>query len=80
MDKSVPGSESEPTVMKRTVKRLTLNRETLRYLDTGEMSAAQGGATERICVQTQSCFVTYCNCITQQSCPSECGQWYCYGV
>lgn len=70
--------------MKKTVKlRLTLNRETLRYLDKAEMSAAQGGATERICVQTQSCFVTYCNCtttITNQSCPSECGQWYCQGV
>ncbi len=84
MDKSVPGSEREPTVMKRTVKlRLTLNRETLRYLNSGEMSAVQGGASERICPQTQTCFVTYCNCpitITQQSCPSECGQWYCQGV
>ena len=84
MDKPVPRSESEPTVMKRNVKiRLTLNRETLRYLDKGEMSAAQGGASERICPQTQTCFVTYCNCtttITQQTCPSECGQWYCYGV
>lgn len=82
MDKSVPGSKSEPTTMKRNVKRLTLNRETLRSLDVQEMSAVQGGASERICPVTQTCFVTYCDCLTQNcpTAPSECGQWYCYGV
>ena len=58
--------------MKKKAKlRLTLNRETLRYLDTTEMSAAQGGASERICPVTQSCFVSYCNCPTQETCPSH---------
>jgi hypothetical protein len=62
--------------MKRNMKRLTLNRETLRSLDTEEVSAVQGGVSERICRVTQTCFQ---NCVSQ-SCPTECGQWYCYGV
>lgn len=61
--------------MKRNLKRLTLNRETLRYLNSEEMAAAQGGASERIC-PIPSAFVV---CISQ-SCPTECGQWYCQGV
>jgi hypothetical protein len=75
VDKSVLGSESEPTIMKRNMKRLALNRETLRYLNAEEMSAVQGGASERLC-PAPSVFVV---CVSQ-SCPSECGQWYCYGV
>ena len=66
--------------MKRTAKRLTLNRETLGQLNKKEMSAAQGGVSENICTITQTCFETYCNCLTRQTCPSFCGQWYCYGV
>lgn len=61
--------------MKRNVKRLTLNRETLRHLDVEEMSAAQGGASEQIC-PVPSVFQV---CISQ-TCPSQCGQWYCYKV
>lgn len=65
--------------MKRKANvRLTLNRETLRHLSDTETNAAQGGAV--IGLVTQSCFQTYCICVTQQTCPSECGQWYCYGV
>ena len=75
MDKSVPGSKSEPTTMKRNMKRLTLNRETLRALDTEEMSNAQGGASERICPVPSVLVV----CISQ-TCPTKCGQWYCYAV
>ena len=70
--------------MKRNVKikaRLTLNRETLRNLEAAELTDAQGGANSQgICQITQSCFATYCVCVTQQSCPTNCGQWYCYGV
>jgi len=61
--------------MKRNVKRLTLNRETLRYLNAEEVSAAQG-ASERLCALTQTCFQV---CVSQ-TCPTKCGQWYCYGV
>ena len=61
--------------MKRTVKiksRLTLNRETLRNLDAAELGAAPGGASDGICPITHSCFQTYCVCITQRTCPSNC--------
>jgi hypothetical protein len=75
VDKSVPGSKSEPTIMKRNMKRLTLNRETLRALDTEEMSNAQGGVSERICPVATAFAV----CVSQ-TCPTKCGQWYCYGV
>ena len=60
--------------------RLTLNRETLRHLNSEEMSAAQGGASERICRITQSCFVSYCNCPTNETCPSHVTLGTDYGV
>lgn len=64
--------------MKKNAKiRLTLNRETLRNLSADEASGARGGAIVQI---TQSCFETYCVCVTQQSCPTHCGQTYCYYV
>lgn len=68
--------------MKRNAKiRLTLNRETLRHLNHAEMNAAQGGVSGATCpILTQSCFQTHCVCVSQQTCPTECGQWYCYGV
>jgi hypothetical protein len=60
--------------MKKTAKiRLTLNRETLRNLAPEQIQAAEGGAA----VRTDTCA---CPVVTQQSCPSNCGQWYCYGV
>jgi hypothetical protein len=61
--------------MKRNAKlRLTLNRETLRNLNPDEARAAQGAAgSDRICVVTESCFVTYCLCLTK-TCPTECNQ------
>ena len=61
--------------MKRNMKRLTLNRETVRLLNADEMAAAQGGASNSICPVPSLLVV----CISQ-SCPTECGQWYCYGV
>lgn len=76
MDKSVPGSEREPTPMKRNMKRLTLNRETVRHLDAEEMSAAQGGAGS---VDICPIPTAYAVCVTH-TCPTKCGQWYCYGV
>jgi hypothetical protein len=70
--------------MKRNAKRLTLNRETLRYLDPKQMTVAGGGESGRICPVTYSCFVSYCTCptttITQDTCPTECGQGYCYAI
>ena len=72
MDKSVPRSESEP-IMKRNMKRLALNRETVRLLNPEEMSAAQGGGSVSI---PPSVLVV---CISK-SCPSLCNQPYCYGV
>ena len=61
--------------MKRNVKRLTLNRETVRRLNGEEMSAVQGGApTGRITCQSLTC---YCTVVSCESCPTECGGWYC---
>ena len=58
--------------MKRNAKikvRLTLNRETLRNLDSAEMSNAQGGAYTTILT---GCPVRSQPCITQVTCPSNC--------
>jgi len=67
--------------MKRNVKRLALNRETLRYLDERQMNVAGAGISARPCPLTQTCFATYFNCppttISEQSCPTDCGQTYC---
>jgi hypothetical protein len=61
--------------MKRNAKikvRLTLNRETLRNLDAAELTATPGGASTPFCTVTYTCFQTYCVCVTQKTCPSEC--------
>jgi hypothetical protein len=67
--------------MKKSLKiRLTLNRETLRNLNAEELTAAPGGRnTDTICANvTNSCFQSQCVvCITQNTCPSKCGQYYC---
>ena len=57
--------------MKKNKIRLTLNRETLRNLEQDELQATPGGAV----LITYTCF----NCVTQ-SCPTKCGQTYCYYV
>jgi hypothetical protein len=70
-----PRDLKESQSMKRTAKiktRLTLNRETLRNLEAADLEAAPGGASDPVCVITQSCFQTYCVCITQRTCPSRC--------
>jgi hypothetical protein len=57
--------------MKKSLKaRMTLNRETLRNLNAEELTAAPGAG-----VRTETCTV----CITQ-TCPTNCGQVYCYHV
>jgi hypothetical protein len=65
--------------MKKSLKnRLTLNRETLRNLASDEMAGAQGGAPTTLftgCPPVR----TY-TCITYNTCPTNCGQTYCYGV
>jgi hypothetical protein len=67
--------------MKKSLKtRLTLNRETLRNLGADEMSGAQGGAVQQ---NTTGCTIapTNFNCpVVSQTCPTRCGQWYCYAV
>jgi len=70
------GFKKESYAMKKSAKiRLTLHRETLRNLSPEQMNAAQGGAIVR---QTDTCFCPVV--VTNQSCPTNCGQWYCYGV
>jgi hypothetical protein len=59
--------------MKRNLKtRLTLNRETLRTLDGGELRAAPGASVPNICLITQSCYNCTATCVTA-SCPTRCG-------
>ena len=64
--------------MKKNAKiRLTLSRETLRNLSADETSGVQGEASG-----TPQCYVTvFCTqgCLTQ-TCPTNCGQTYCYYV
>jgi hypothetical protein len=64
--------------MKKNAKiRLTLNRETLRNLSPDQVRTAEGG----IVLQTgATCICPVPVQVTQQSCPTHCGQWYCYGV
>lgn len=59
--------------------RLTLNRETLRALDADQVAAAQGGVV--VVTQSANCPVLNTNvgCLTG-TCPTRCGQWYCYAV
>lgn len=67
--------------MKKSLKtRLTLNRETLRNLTADQMSDVQGGALQ---ANTTGCPIapTNFNCpVVSQTCPTRCGQWYCYAV
>jgi len=58
--------------MKRNMKRLTLNRETVRLLNAEEISAAQGGASNPFCPLPTA----YVLCATN-SCPTDCVRTYC---
>ena len=63
--------------MKKSLKnRLTLNRETLRNLASDEMSGAYGAAATTLIT---GCPVRTDTCLTQ-TCPTNCGQTYCYHV
>lgn len=65
--------------MKKNAKiRLTLNRETLRNLAADDMSGAQGGAIVQVTNGTCPVLITS-PCLTQ-TCPTRCGQTYCYYV
>jgi hypothetical protein len=58
--------------MKRNLKtRLTLNRETLRTLDGGELQAAPGASAPNLCQITVSCFNCTFNC-PSFTCPTRC--------
>jgi hypothetical protein len=58
--------------MKKNAKiRLTLSRETLRSLDADQAANAQGGVARL----TDTCY----QCLTY-TCPTKCGQTYCYYV
>jgi hypothetical protein len=63
-------------VLKKTIKRLTLSRETLRHLNGEELGAAHGGATIVGCTQQRCTTISYCyQCITADAtdCPSCAG-------
>jgi hypothetical protein len=56
--------------MKKSLKtRLTLNRETLANLSAEELAGAPGAV-----YRTETC-----NCLTH-TCPTNCGQTYCFYV
>lgn len=64
--------------MKKTAKKLSLSRETLRYLEEGSLSSAIGGAVTRIdCTGgNASCVSTAPTCFCTQaigSCAVVCG-------
>jgi hypothetical protein len=68
--------------MKKSLKtRLTLNRETLRNLTSDQLPGVQGGALEPVtdvCPRPNT--NVGCPAPLTQTCPTRCGQWYCYGV
>lgn len=69
--------------MKKSLKnRLSLNRETLRNLASDQLSGAQGGALEPVTYETCPQLNTNVNCpvVISHTCPTNCGQWYCYHV
>lgn len=62
--------------MKKTRKKLTLNRDTLCSLTTPALSQAAGDGTgTRTCTLVVTCGCTI-SCLTC-TCPTRCGQWYC---
>jgi hypothetical protein len=74
--------KANPMKKKSLKSRLTLNRETLRALDSDQMANAQGGALEPVTYETCPRLNTNINCpvVVSQTCPTRCGQWYCYAV
>jgi hypothetical protein len=67
--------------MKKSLKtRMTLNRETLRNLAVEEISGAQGGSAVTAGANcTISIAPSVFNCVTR-TCPTRCGQTYCFEV
>ena len=67
--------------MKKTLKsRLTLNRETLRALNAEETANVQGGIVVQTTTGTISVVPSVINVCVSGTCPTHCGQWYCYHV
>ena len=65
---------------KKSLKsRLTLNRETLRNLNADQMSEAQGGIVLQPVSSDCPRLNTNVGC-PSDTCPTRCGQWYCYAV
>jgi len=53
--------------MKKKTRKLSLNRETLRNLQTGDLRRAAGGTnTSAACEEA-----THCDCDTQTGCPDS---------
>jgi hypothetical protein len=67
--------------MRKSLKtRLTLNRETLRNLAADEMSGAQGGGVVLVTQGVTCPVLIITNTCVTQTCPTRCGQTYCYYV
>ena len=60
--------------MKKRVKKLTLNRETLLSLDGFHLQQAEGGATGVLCTTYTNCCSGYNTCAT---CRVTCTTKYC---
>ena len=59
--------------MKKTRKKLTLSRDTLRSLTTPTLDQAAGGSGACTIQVTCGCTISCLTC----TCPTRCGQWYC---
>ena len=68
--------------MKKTRKKLTLNRDTLRGLTLPALDQAAGNGTYTCQVNgSNTCtIVVTCPVCATATCPTNCGQWYCYGT
>jgi len=67
--------------MKRKIKKLSLSRETLRYLNRSSLKAVEGGLSLQTCFE-DTCDTCFTNCDTcYNSCGGTCNQGpgYCSG-
>jgi hypothetical protein len=71
--------KANPMKKKSLKSRLTLNRETLRNLNADQMSEAQGGIVLQPVSSDCPRLNTNVGC-PSDTCPTRCGQWYCYAV
>ena len=57
------GGPKERHAMKKTTKKLSLSRETLRSLEENALQEVAGGVTKIDCSNTGSCFSTSPTCL-----------------